>query len=528
MHYFLMLVGLMACVPNNYAADIKISSPAQIHQVFVRDQVVQVIAFKYEFNWFEPYKKGSLMGSSGTAFSISPQGDYYTNFHVVKNAHAIFLQHPALGKERFEAEFVGGSPDYDIAHICVKPLELERMKQLLNVTELPYLRLGDSDKVCPGDPVTLIGYPLGHEEIKRTTGIISGQQSMPSLGECLTITAAANPGNSGGPCVNGQGEVIGVLVAGAVVQRMGSTYAAEGYHFILPINRLLAVWDLLKDGRIIELPYFGFTYTPLTQTTLSYLQVPEKNGVYITKVFPESIAALAGLKQGDVLAGFNDLTIDRFGFVNAPWTTYKISLFDLLARCHDHQKVQFILYRGGEKVIVPGAITFASPLKISYKYPPLQTPPAYLVFGGMIIMEATKNHLDLVKEELATFVAQDELDVVKFLSPQQHYFSKLLITHIFPETEISKNRVITRFGARAIIKSVNNMLVTTVQDFEQAVLAGASTGSVVIETYDNTLFALSLKDIIATDMLLAPKHGYPLSALIQKLALMPSAKSSTP
>ena len=519
MHRFLTTIVMFSTLQHSILTGAQKPLDTAIHSTFIQDQVVQVHAFKYAFNWIEPYKKGELRRSAGTAFGVSPSGDFYTNFHVVRDAFSLFIQH-ARGKEWFEVEFVGGSPENDIAHIRLKPEELKRFKQLLQISEVPYLPLGDSDKVNPGDPITVIGYPLGHEGIKRTTGIISGQESFATFGECLSVTAAANPGNSGGPCINERGEVIGILSGTAVNPR--SAQAAEGYHLILPINRIRSLVDLLQEGRVIELPYFGFTYSPLTQTTLTYLQVPEKDGVYVTKVLPGSIASQARLQHGDVLIAFNNLPIDHFGFVNAPWTNAKINLFDMLARCHNQQKISFTVYRSGEKLELNSTVMFASPLKITYKYPPFQKTPDYLVFNGIVIMELTKNHLDLLKDELNFFAANDELEIMKFLSPQQQYRSKLLITHVFPETDLAKGRVITRFGARNIIKSINHIPVTTVEELEQAVLSEASSGMVSIETSDNTFFVLAIKDAVATDRLLAPKHGYPLSTLTQKLAQLPS------
>lgn len=516
MHRFLTTIITFSALYNGMLSGTQ--NETAKNQAFIQDQIVQVHAFKYAFNWIEPYKKGELRRGTGTAFGVSPDGDFYTNFHVVRDAFSLFIQH-ARSKERFEVEFVGGSPENDIAHIRLKPEELKRFKQLLQISEVPYLPLGDSDKVNPGDPITVIGYPLSYEGIKRTTGIVSGQESFPSFGECLSITAATNPGNSGGPCLNSKGEVIGILSGSAINQRSAQT--AEGFHLLIPINRMRTLSELLQNGKVIESPFFGFTYSPLTQTTLTYLQVPENNGVYITKVLPESIAFQTGLQQGDVLTALNNLTVDHFGFVNASWTDAKINLFDMLARCHNQQKISFTIYRSGEKIELNGTVTFSSPLKITYKYPPFQKMPDYLVFNGIVIMELTKNHLDLLRDELNFFIANDELEIIRYLSPQQQYRSKLLITHVFPETDLAKSRVINRFGARNIIKSVNHIPVTTVEEFEQAVLSEASSGIVSIETSDNTFFVLSIKDALATDMLLSPKHGYPLSALTQKLAQLP-------
>src|ERR1700674_976876 len=74
-----------------------------------KNKVVQIFSYGAPFDWFEPYKKSDMQAWCGTGFFISPDGKLYTNFHVVNHAEAMFIQMPALGKQRFEFDFVGGS-----------------------------------------------------------------------------------------------------------------------------------------------------------------------------------------------------------------------------------------------------------------------------------------------------------------------------------------------------------------------------------------------------------------------------------
>ena len=135
-----------------------------------KDCVVQVFSYVNEPNLLEPYKSPNRGMGCGTGFFISDDGYLLTNFHVVSFSVALYIQIPSLGKERFEVEYVGGSPQKDIALLRLKKSVREDVKKKMNVEKIPSLSLGDSDSLVEAQYIMALGYPLGQENLKVSIG----------------------------------------------------------------------------------------------------------------------------------------------------------------------------------------------------------------------------------------------------------------------------------------------------------------------------------------------------------------------
>ncbi len=181
--------------------------PWGVLQTELKDCVVQVFSEIAEFNWLEPYKTPNQYGTSGTGFFINDKGDLITNAHVVDQARSVTIQIPTFGKRRFDVDIRGVSTERDLALVAVKKSDLEIIRKALG--KIPVLRMGNSDLVHRAEEIMAIGYPLGQESLKSTTGVVSGRQHIAGQ-HMIQIDAAINPGSSGGPSVNCRGEVIGV------------------------------------------------------------------------------------------------------------------------------------------------------------------------------------------------------------------------------------------------------------------------------------------------------------------------------
>lgn len=480
------------------------------------DKVVQIFPSGNAFNWSQPFKQGDEhKGGSGSGFVTTASGDIYTNFHVIAESDVLEIQHPLVWKEKFDVEFVGGYPEYDLAHLRIKPAELERLKALLPDGKLNYFELADSDNVVQGQEIMLVGYPLGEEHVKPSVGPISGR--VPSTyfgGECFTTTAPSNPGNSGGPALNQEGKVIGIAV--------GVISGADGINYLIPINRLKVVMDELENGAVLEKNFWGFAIEYTTPSTFVYLGNPVDAGAYITRVDQGSLAEQAGIKKGDVLASINGYKVDRFGDMSVPWSASKVFNADFVARIKNGQTVTFGIYRAGELVQCPIVKSQQSPLRIKKYYLPFQQEPSCDVFGGIVFTELTLNHVDELLATVAYFLKQGDFgaigmlkDVMPIFNNDNRHKPRLIITHKFPETDVAKNHV---FGLHdCLLKTVNDIPVYTIQDLQQAVLAKADTGYMVLETEKGTKVALPLQDILAQEASLSKKYRYPLSSLVQEL-----------
>lgn len=229
----------------------------------------------------------------GSGFIISADGKILTNAHVVEGADRVSV---ILKDGRtFEGRVVGSDPVTDVAVIRIQ------------ANQLPTVRVGNSQQLNPGEWVIAIGNPLGLENTV-TMGIVSATgRSSGEIGvadkrvDFIQTDAAINPGNSGGPLLNSRGEVIGMNTA--IIQ------GAQGLGFAIPIHRVQQISDqLIATGRV-EHAYLGvrlLTLTPevkrnLNQDPNSTLTVEEERGVLVVRVMPNSPAARAGLRAGDVI-----------------------------------------------------------------------------------------------------------------------------------------------------------------------------------------------------------------------------------
>ena len=228
----------------------------------------------------------------GSGFIISQDGHILTNAHVVENADEVTVV--LKDGRRFVGKVVGADPVTDVAVIDVE------------ATNLPKVKLGNSENIVPGQWAIAIGNPLGLNNTV-TQGIISATgRSGSDIGiqdkrlDFIQTDAAINPGNSGGPLLNAQGEVIGVNTA--------IIGGAQGLGFAIPIDTAQRVANqLITTGRV-EHPYLGVRLIELTPEIRNEInqgnvgfKLSQSQGVLIAAVARNSPAARAGLRPGDVI-----------------------------------------------------------------------------------------------------------------------------------------------------------------------------------------------------------------------------------
>jgi Do/DeqQ family serine protease len=237
-------------------------------------------------DFFDPgfgrqYKRTSL----GSGVIIDGQRGYIlTNAHVVEKTGTVTI---TLNDEReYEAEIVGVDPDSDLAVLHIKAND-----------PLPSIAMGDSRDLLIGETVIAIGNPFGFSNTV-TTGVISAaNRSFRTkdrvFHDFIQTDASINPGNSGGPLLNINGELIGINTA---------IYAgAQGIGFAIPINKARRIIeDLIAHGEVID-AWLGLWVQDLDSSLTAYYNIPNKQGVLISGVDPDSPAREAGLSEGDVI-----------------------------------------------------------------------------------------------------------------------------------------------------------------------------------------------------------------------------------
>ena len=222
---------------------------------------------------------------SGSGVIVSQNGHIVTNLHVVNNARAVQVQ--LADGRTLPAKFVGADGPSDIALLKIEADGL---------APLPF---GDSDKVNVGQMVFAVGNPLGLQETV-TQGIVSakGRRALSeAANEFFQTDAAVNPGNSGGPLVNLEGEIIGI--------NNSISPQGQGIGFSIPSNTVRRVFESIRDhGRFIR-PWFGAYMRSLTPQLAQQLGLPDASGVLMLLIYEGSPAERGGVKPGDVIIEFN-------------------------------------------------------------------------------------------------------------------------------------------------------------------------------------------------------------------------------
>jgi len=227
--------------------------------------------------------------ASGSGFIFTPDGYILTNSHVVHKASAMQVV-LADGRE-FPAEQVGDDPDTDLAVVRIF------------APRLIHVGFGDSSAVRVGQLVIAIGNPYGFQATV-TAGVISalGRSLRAKTGRLIDnviqTDAALNPGNSGGPLVNAQGEVIGVNTA--IIR------GAQGICFAIPTSTAIDITHrLIQDGRILR-GYLGIggQNVPLLRRLSRFYHLPKESGILVISVEPQSPAERAGVIKGDIIVTY--------------------------------------------------------------------------------------------------------------------------------------------------------------------------------------------------------------------------------
>ncbi|HMI28459.1 MAG TPA: trypsin-like peptidase domain-containing protein [Gaiellaceae bacterium] len=233
-----------------------------------------------------PFGTAQTQRALGSGFVLDKAGHIVTNFHVVRGANAI--QVSFSNNERFKAKLVGVDPSTDIAVLKVE----------VKSRALKALPLGNSDGVRVGDQVIAIGNPFGLDR-SVTAGIVSAVQrrieapNRLSISHVIQTDAALNHGNSGGPLLNAQGEVIGV---NAQIETGGASQGNVGIGFAIPINTVKDVVAQLIEHGNVEHAFLGIEGKSLTPSIARLFHLPVSSGVIVASVRQGSGAAGAGLE----------------------------------------------------------------------------------------------------------------------------------------------------------------------------------------------------------------------------------------
>jgi Do/DeqQ family serine protease len=279
-------------------------------------------------NSFPQQQPSEQLSGLGSGFIIDKSGLILTNAHVVDKADKVTVR--LKDGRSFEGKVQGVDEVTDLAVVKINA-----------GGDLPVAPLGSSTNVQVGDWAIAVGNPLGLDNTV-TLGIISTlRRSSFAVGignkrlDFIQTDAAINPGNSGGPLLNAQGEVIGINTA--------IRGDAMGIGFAIPIDKAKTVAAKLERGETIAHPFIGVQMTEITPELArqfnsnpnSPIRLPEINGVLVSQVVPNSPAAAAGIRPGDVIVQVDGQRI-----------TKGTQLLDIVENSRVGQELQLKVQRG--------------------------------------------------------------------------------------------------------------------------------------------------------------------------------------
>jgi S1-C subfamily serine protease len=446
----------------------------------ISHKIVKIFPQEANINWSLPYQLEQPNVTMGTGFFIDKNGYILTAAHVIAHAASVTIQIPAEGDKRFGAKICGFCPDLDLALLKVE-----------GYINKHHCLLAEGDIVVPGDRVYAIGFPLGQTNIKITEGIVSGRQ----FGMLQTDTPI-NPGNSGGPLFK-ENYVIGI---NSMIMAMTNNIG-----YAVPISLYFLIKkELFNNTKILmRRPFIGFEYNDVTPSTILLTKSKCKTGIYISKVFDNSPAFKAGLREGYILCKIGKYNLDNNGLTNITWFDEKMSVDDIFYTVKNNEAI-IIKYWTGKKLVTSKILFSPFELPVDMKYP-LYENVKYCVFGGLVVMNLSLNHITKNKS------------LIEYIKPSKRTKPKLLITHVYSGTTISDTNI---FQAGNFITHVNGMKVSNVDEYMRELQNPIKLNGdyvLTLQNNENKMIALSLESTLKNEVNLINIYNYPPSTVFQYL-----------
>ena len=263
----------------------------------------------------------AMTRSLGSGFIVSPDGYILTNAHVVDDASQVTVK--LNDKREYKAKVVGSDKASDVALLKIA------------ATNLPTVKIGDPSKTKAGEWVVAIGSPYGFDNTV-TAGIVSAKaRALPdeNYTPFIQTDVPVNPGNSGGPLFNLNGEVIGIN--SMIYSRTGGF---QGLSFAIPIDMAMKVKSQLQQYGKVSRGRIGVAIQEVNQSLAKSFGLPKPTGALVSSIDKHGPAAKSDLKPGDVILAVNGTTIDD-----------SVQLPEKIADMRPGQKATLTVWRNGAK-----------------------------------------------------------------------------------------------------------------------------------------------------------------------------------
>jgi len=293
----LELPDFTGLVNDNYQAVVNISTTSRSTSESTIDDVVPDLGNPDLEELLKEYGRKLLPengpgaprdNSLGSGFILTADGIVLTNNHVVENADEVLVS--LNDRRQFVAEVIGTDPRSDVAVLKI------------DATDLPVVKVGDSESLAVGEWVLAIGSPFGFD-FSVTAGIVSAKRrSLPNENYVpfIQTDVAINPGNSGGPLFNLNGEVVGINS-----QIYSRTGGFMGLSFAIPINLAIDIAEQLQDTGVVSRGWLGVVIQEVTRELAESFGMETAHGALVARILPDSPAANSDLEVGDIITHFN-------------------------------------------------------------------------------------------------------------------------------------------------------------------------------------------------------------------------------
>ena len=434
--------------------------------ISVKKALVKVYTSHQLFDYLSPWQYGQSANSTATGFIIDGE-------RIITNAHAVlnskFLQVRKEGdSKKYKAVVKFTSEEYDLALVEIEDKSFFKGTVPLKLGTLPEIQ----------EKLTVYGYPLGGDKLSTTQGIVSRMEH-----NTYTLTnrkfligqtdAAINSGNSGGPVVS-KGKVVGVAFAGL--------NSADNIGYFIPVNILNNFLEDIKDGKYDGPPLLGVEWLELESPShRRMLGIEDKTGgILIKKVFKNS--PFEGvLQKNDVLMKLDNYPIEYdgtiefrknektdFSYVNQQ-KKYGDNLSYEIIRDKKTKTGQVKLEKKDIKYTVVTEVT-------------IETPPSYMVYGGLLFEPLTSNYMAGVIEKLGSVYDREEL--------YKDYKELVVLVRVLPfDVNLGYTDAVNQ-----IIVKVNGEKYKDFKDFAQKV-KNVKSGFIIFENDNGDEIVLDVKEV---------------------------------
>ena len=489
----------------------------------LENSVLKLIVTQAIYDIERPYKQPNDEIQIGTGFIVDiSKGIVVTNSKIVENALTIIGRLPKLGKRDIKLEFIGICREKELALCKIIENDIELITRDIpkeNISSMN-MKIGDSLMVEKGDEIMGFGYSIKKENIEYLTGIVSGfdnhnsnnfediEDSLDRKPIYIQINTIINEGNQGGPLINTDGEVIGILVS----------KNKENKCYAIPSRTLLAIYKKLQTTKVLKTPTLSLKWNKTNPDIMELKTGSSKNyGIYVRNIGMDS--CLDKLQNGDIIKHLHYLdpflaSKDNLDIVNPPTNPKLVNIICYFDRFGDFISVNKINDDGKREQIVNRKIGFSEIIdmipigtnfsmkicrdkewyeiktvhefvetqRIFESYPLLE-PYDYEIFSGICFA-----NLDLKHTKYFTNLFN------RLHKNSNKYRNQVVILHIFPSTIASKTKVL---HPGQIIHKINGKIIRNIKDIRQ--ILKDEKNIISIETENRSLFAIKFDDAVRDD-----------------------------